>query len=180
MVSSASPNGPRIAPCLFVHRGNQPRSGRPTNPVKRIAVGDVPSARPTTAPEIDVESLVASERMQGLLLPADLAVPVRTATLPEALDHRASFLLLHVDGVSSLAQIAGCAGLPLPLVIATFMKLLDLGAVELVSPLQRGAEISSGVFPREALETRFAPPAKTEAPPASEENLRPTRRPLAR
>ena len=94
-----------------------------------------PSARPTSVPDYDVAShaFEASLRHPALpRLPFDLAVPIRTARVaPPDLELRASFLLLHVDGRSSVGEIAELTSISLDEVLATFVGLSAVGLVEL-------------------------------------------------
>lgn len=60
------------------------------------------------------------------------AVAYRTvASTPSDLDVRLAFVLLHVDGESSLEDIAQLAGLPTEEVRARFLELLAMGLVDL-------------------------------------------------
>lgn len=103
-----------------------------------------PSARPTSVPEYDVaaHAFETSLRHQALpRLPLDVAVPTRTfVALPADLELRAAFLLLHVDGRSSVREIAELTALPVEEVLATFLGLLASGLVAL-----GGTQASAGV-----------------------------------
>jgi hypothetical protein len=94
------------------------------------------SDRPTSVPTYDVaavafESSLRHHRPAGL--PLDVAIPMRTSgAVPTGLDLRASFLLLHVDGQSSVRDIAEVTGLPFADVQAAFLSLTAEGLVELV------------------------------------------------
>ncbi|CAN5924749.1 hypothetical protein BH11MYX4_BH11MYX4_48480 [soil metagenome] len=94
-----------------------------------------PSARPTSVPDYDVAShaFETSLRHHALpRLPFDVAVPLRTAlAAPADLELRASFLLLHVDGRSSVGEIAELTSIPVDEVLATFVGLSAVGLVEL-------------------------------------------------
>ncbi len=60
------------------------------------------------------------------------AVAFRTvAAAPSSLDVRLAFVLLHVDGESTLEDIALLAGLPTEEVRARFLELLAMGLVDL-------------------------------------------------
>jgi hypothetical protein len=75
-------------------------------------------------------------------VPLDATVPSRTsAPLPTTLSLRATFVLLHVDGVASLQRIAAMACLSLPDTIEAFLQLLLLGVVEVKDEVQ---ELESG------------------------------------
>ena len=105
----------------------------------------VPSARPTSVPDYDVAAVAfeTSLRHQALpSLPHDVAVPTRTRmTPPPELGLRASFLLLHVDGTSTVRDIAELAGLPVTEVLAGLLDLTARGLVHLA-----GAHVS-GLVP---------------------------------
>ena len=59
---------------------------------------------------------------------------------PPELGLRASFLLLHVDGVTTVRDIAELAGLPVTEVLAGLLDLTARGLVQL-----GGTQLSSGV-----------------------------------
>ena len=102
-----------------------------------------PSARPTSVPGYDVaaHAFETSLRHQALpRLPLDVAVPTRTSVaLPVDLALRAAFLLLHVDGRSSIREIAELTTIPVEEVLATFLELVTLRLVAL-----GGTQLSSG------------------------------------
>ncbi|MDB5216018.1 MAG: hypothetical protein JWO86_3945 [Myxococcaceae bacterium] len=108
------------------------------------ANGNAPSGRPTSVPDYDVAAVAfeTSLRHQALpSLPHDLAVPTRTKVAPPAeLDVRASFLLLHVDGVATVRDIADLAALPVTEVLAGLLDLTARGLVDL-----GGTQLSGGV-----------------------------------
>ena len=126
------------------------RVERETTPAPAFANGDewvaenALSARPTSVPDYDVAAVAfeTSLRHQALpSLPHDVAVPTRTfLTPPPDLGVSASFLLLHVDGVANVREIAELAALPVTDVLA---GLLDLTARGLVS--LGGTQLSGGV-----------------------------------
>ena len=61
-----------------------------------------------------------------------MAIPTRTPTAtPPDLELRAAFLLLHVDGRSSVQQIADLSGTPVDEVLAELLSLVALGLLEL-------------------------------------------------
>ncbi len=91
-----------------------------------------PSSRPTLAPPLHVRE-VASGTFMRVAMPLDMIVPVRTGVRPAALDHRAAFLLLHVDDCSTLAVIAAAVDLPRLDVYDCFLELRDRKLVELRS-----------------------------------------------
>lgn len=103
-----------------------------------------PSARPTSVPDYDVaaHAFETSLRHHALpQLPLDVAIPTRSPTaLPPNLDLRAAFLLLHVDGRSSVGEIAELTTIPVDEVMTTFLRLMTLGLVTL-----EGTSVSSGV-----------------------------------
>ena len=109
------------------------------------------SARPTALPAggHDEEVLLEGIRLGSQsYIPLDIAVPRRTeASEVDGLSHRARFLLLHVDGTSTLARIARATSLPQSEVIGEFLELLASGTVELV-PAEEGPapHHRSGIF----------------------------------
>jgi hypothetical protein len=72
-------------------------------------------------------------------------VPVRTRRAPGRIDHRALFVLMHVDGISEVSAIARLVGLPSAEVIAYFKELAAADLVVLTDAPPPPAE--SGVFP---------------------------------
>jgi hypothetical protein len=117
-------------------------------PESREASTDVPSARPTSVPDtFDVDWLAAGLARGGGGIPSDLAVPIRIPGAPlDRLDLRAAFLLLHVDGRSSVEQIASCADLPLSVVGEVFLELVALGCVAFAGTVRVGNPPKSGTF----------------------------------
>ncbi len=63
----------------------------------------------------------------------DAAVPLRTGprTMSDRLDDRAALVLLHADGVSSIAEISSQTKIPITDTIATILELVWKGFVEL-------------------------------------------------
>jgi hypothetical protein len=85
----------------------------------------------------------------ALHLPLDLVVPLRSAIGNAVLDDvslRTRFLLLHMDGVSSLADIAAAACLSRGEVVGAFLELLDLGVVELHTRAEVAGVPISGIY----------------------------------
>lgn len=110
-----------------------------------------PSSLPTAPPERgdDEEVLLEGLRLGSQsYIPLDLAVPRRTeaAAAVDGLSHRARFLLLHVDGTSTLAQIARATSLPQSEVIGEFLELLGSGVVEVATPDDAPPPHRSGIF----------------------------------
>jgi hypothetical protein len=109
---------------------------------------DAPSARPTSVPDYDVAAVAfeTSLRHQALpSLPHDVAVPTRTRLTPPAdLGVSASFLLLHVDGVATVRDIAELAALPVTEVLATLLDLTARGLVQLGGTQLAGGTPVSG------------------------------------
>jgi hypothetical protein len=95
----------------------------------------LPSARPTSVPDYDVAAVAFETSLRHHALPSlplDVAVPTRTRLgVPADLELRASFLLLHSDGHSSVRDIADLTGLPLEDVLTCFLSLTAQGLVEL-------------------------------------------------
>jgi hypothetical protein len=124
------------------------RLERETTPAPANVAADewanVPSARPTSVPDYDVAAVAfeTSLRHQALpSLPHDVAVPVRTRIAPPPdLGLRASFLLLHVDGVATVRDIAELAALPVTEVLSGLLDLTARGLVQL-----GGTQLSGGV-----------------------------------
>lgn len=113
------------------------------------APSEVPSARPTSVPDFDLAALAFETTLRHQphpALPLDMIVPSRTrVAVPAQLELRAAFLLLHVDGRSSLRDIAELTALPLDEVVATFRALAREGYVELTgAPSARSAVPISG------------------------------------
>lgn len=108
---------------------------RATLLVPRCAQADVPSSPSSTTRPAPADGDLAGLRLgTDLYLPLDLVVPARSAIGDGVLDDvslRTRFLLLHMDGVASLADIAAAACLARGEVVAVFLELLDLGIVEL-------------------------------------------------
>jgi hypothetical protein len=136
----------------------------PTRPVERVERGttpapesseaktDVPSARPTSVPEsFDADWLDAAlaRSASAPSVPGDLAVPVRVPGAScEGLDVSMAFLLLHVDGRSSMAQIAAAAQLGVSEVTASFLELVRLGCIQLAGTAHPQIPPESGTYSR--------------------------------
>jgi hypothetical protein len=90
-----------------------------------------PPSSPPVAFDVAAVASVAGFRDSCGNVPLDATVPSRTsAAIPSTLSLRATFVLLHVDGVASLQRIAAMACLSLPDTIEAFLQLLLLGVVE--------------------------------------------------
>ncbi len=110
---------------------------------------DVPSARPTSVPDFDMDALATACLHEGnFAVPMDLFVPVRTPASTAGLDLRAAFLLLHVDGQSNISEIAACAQLSLQDVVSSFLRLVALGVVEMTGSSNALRAPESGIFQR--------------------------------
>jgi hypothetical protein len=112
------------------------RETTPAPPQSRDGwAADLPSARPTSVPEFDLAALALETALRHHPLPSlplDMAVPARThAPPPAALELRAAFLLLHVDGRSSVRDIAELTTLPVDEAVAAFLALAQMGLVEI-------------------------------------------------
>lgn len=131
-----------------------PCAERHTAPAPEMhgASTDVPSARPTSVPEtFDAQWLDAGLARGAIArgIPRDLVVPTRVPGASVAGIHlREAFLLLHVDGRSSIDEIAYAAGLPLVEVMDAFLELVTLGCVELSGTSHTFAPPESGTFPK--------------------------------
>ena len=114
-------------------RVDRERETTPAPPNTEDERASFPSARPTSVPDYDVAShaFESSLRHPALpRLPLEVAVPMRTKLAPPVdLELRASFLLLHVDGRSSIDEIAELTAIPVDEVLATFMGLTAVGLV---------------------------------------------------
>jgi hypothetical protein len=124
---------------------------RETTPAPADTSGEwaeFPSARPTSVPEYDVaaHAFEASLRHQPPpRLPLDVAIPTRTPVVPAAnLELRAAFLLLHVDGRSSVREIAELTMIPIEEVLTAFLALTAAGLVALGGTSQASGVPSSG------------------------------------
>ncbi len=102
--------------------------------------------------------------------PSDLAIPVRTERALDGapLDVKTAFLLCHVDGRSSIAEIAVFVERPVAEVASAFGMLAAMGAVELIgniaapptpSGIAKLPKNESGVRP--AITGEAAQPKKT-------------------
>ncbi|MDB4937494.1 MAG: hypothetical protein JWP87_4466 [Labilithrix sp.] len=115
------------------------RVERETTPAPASAASDewasLPSARPTSVPDYDVAAVAFETSLRHPALPSlplDVAVPTRTHVRPPAgLDLRACFLLLHVDGRSSVRDIAELVALPVEEVLGGILDLSARGLVEM-------------------------------------------------
>lgn len=108
----------------------------PANPDReRDEWGDpIPENRPTSVPDFDVDAFArgALIRHDVPRLPVDVTVPLRTsAVAPTDLDLRLAFVLLHVDGRSSIRNIADSIALPVEETLDMFVELIGRGLVEL-------------------------------------------------
>ncbi|MBX3185711.1 MAG: hypothetical protein KF819_01800 [Labilithrix sp.] len=126
---------------------------------------DIPSARPTALPEFDLAALAFETSVRHPQLPSiplDVAVPAHTGAAPPSdLELRAAFVLLHIDGRSSVRDVAAMVDLPLDEVLARVLQLTALGLVEL-----GGAAAPARAVPASG-ERRVAPDAPEDAPPDS-------------
>jgi hypothetical protein len=104
------------------------------------------SSRPTRVPDYDFHAVASAAslrhgapRLSGLLaIGQELAVPRRTEATPRPdLPHRLAVLLFHIDGRSTIAQIARSMDLPAAELVTAFVELAGLGLVELAAPAPR-------------------------------------------
>ena len=120
----------------------------PSRPTEELKT-DVPSARPTSVPDVDDAAMAALRWRAMASVPPSIAVPVKKVGAPTAgIDLRVAFVLLHVDGVSTIADIANLAQLPIPDAIACFVELLALGIVELTGMSEVQMVPTSAIYPR--------------------------------
>jgi hypothetical protein len=131
--------------------GRVPKVERETMPAPSL--GDRASARPTAMPPFDVSALAAGAGLRherAPRMPLGLAVPVRSvAAIPRGLDLRLSFLLLHVDGRASIAEIAALVQLTGREVEDAFAELLRLGLVAILGDQRACATPDSRTVPRD-------------------------------
>jgi hypothetical protein len=127
---------------------------RETTPAPASTSGEYtsfPSARPTSVPEYDVAAHAFETSLLHQApprLPLDLAIPTRTSlAAPPDLELRAAFLLLHVDGRSSVREISELTMIAVDEVLASFLGLTAVGLVLLGGTQAVTAVPSSG--PRE-------------------------------
>jgi len=149
-------------PASPVERGTLPA------PESSEAKTDVPSARPTSVPESFDADWLSAALARGAAsspgMPGDLAVPVRVqGAACEGLDVPMAFLLLHVDGRSSVAEIAHAAQLQLSDVTATFLELMTLGCVNLAATAHTQIPPESGTFSRSLFAVDTLPAAASTA-----------------
>ncbi len=108
---------------------------------------NAPSERPTSVPGYDVAAAAFETSLRHHALPSlphDVAIPTRTRIDPPAeLDVRASFLLLHVDGVATVRDIAELAALPVTEVLAGLLDLTARGLVVLGGAHSVGVPVSA-------------------------------------
>jgi len=128
------------------------RTQMPTPVVKRRETTVPAAAKPDHEDNL-VTGALRYDSQAGI--PLDLAVPRRASGLDLGslkLDHRAVFLLHHVDGCSTIGEISMYAEVPLPEVLGCMLGLLADGVIELGSaeaaPPKPGATPISGVFDR--------------------------------
>ena len=104
---------------------------------------DVPSSHPTWVPSFDVEAFaVVSLRTASSGVPFLGCVPFLRRSLAElgnTITFRYVFLLSHVDGISTLGDIAKSTSLDLSEVVAAFLDLVTMGAVDLPTNARRAA-----------------------------------------
>ena len=93
------------------------------------------SRRPTEVPRYDVIAHaheVSLRHPPPPRMPNDVAIPVRTSKTPRTdLELRAAFVLLHVDGRASIAEVAALTALPVEEVSVLFVGLVADGLVTL-------------------------------------------------
>lgn len=91
---------------------------------------DVPSARPTSVPDYNVAAVARGalpfEPHPNVPEAIPRRVPGADATV---LPHAGAYVLMHVDGVSSIKTISEVADLPLEEVMMYFLELAALGIV---------------------------------------------------
>lgn len=152
-MSSAATGGAVVADSAFSEAADPSldvRTERETTPAPAMpdVLSCTPSLRPTSIPDFDVEALaldaLAYEKTKpASVLPDDLTIPTRTrAAPPEDLTLRLAFVLLHVDGRTSIRDIANAVALPASEARAAFVELVGKGLVELGHSSPERAPIS--------------------------------------
>jgi len=100
----------------------------------------------------DVEAVALETSMPHVALahlPVDVTTPIRTnCAVPADLELRASFLLLHVDGQSSIRELAALTTLPVADVLALVLNLVARGLVTLGGTSSVQAVPASGDRPK--------------------------------
>lgn len=97
-----------------------------------------PSSRPTSVPDVDVSELAEMLSLRDTsavsMAFAD-AVPVREHAPARIQDvtFEAAFLLAHVDGCSTIGEIARSAQRPLATAVSAFQEMFGLGIVTLTN-----------------------------------------------
>ena len=122
----------------------EPEGGRWT--LRWIRVERPTIAAPTatlSSPPTPLELLAPST--SRICAPSSLVIPMRTgATLEsDVLDVTAAFLLLHVDGHSTIAEIASYTERPLAEVSSAFALLAAMGIIELIGSAPSGVRLLS-------------------------------------
>ena len=107
---------------------SSPTSPAPPNVMPETTT-DVPSARPTSAPDYEgmalARGVLSFERTN-----VSHSIPKRAKNADTSvLSHDAAFVFMHVDGVSTVATIATVADRPLDEVVMCFLELTALGVV---------------------------------------------------
>jgi hypothetical protein len=112
-------------------------------PLDTVPIPSSASSHPTTRPQLSADQVLTFESA-----PEGTLVPVRTrrSSSSAQIDHRAAFVLMHVDGVMEVPTIARLVGFPVDEVRACFEELISAGLVELVPP-RPAPPSDSGVFP---------------------------------
>ncbi|AKU95931.1 hypothetical protein AKJ09_02595 [Labilithrix luteola] len=106
----------------------------PANPDLDAWGDPIPDVRPTRVPDFDVDAFARGALLPPDMprLPVDVTVPLRTAAAPPAdLALRLAFVLLHVDGRSTIRSIADSVALPVEETLDMFVELIGRGLVEL-------------------------------------------------
>lgn len=117
-----------------------PSRDRVTSPVQATMERHtaIPSSRPTSVPDVDTSELAGMLSLRDTsavsMVFAD-AVPVREHALAHIQDvsFQAAFLLAHVDGCSTVGEIARQAQLPLSTAVSAFQEMFGLGIVTLMN-----------------------------------------------
>ena len=112
---------------------------------------DAPSSRPTSVPDIHLQAfatlLSCSLRDTSALhvaLDTEIPIRVRRPNQTQPLTFQASFFLGHVDGCSTILEIAAQAQLPVARAVVAFREMFALGIVTFASPSE--SPPVSGIF----------------------------------
>lgn len=128
------PGGQADEPALSGVRFERETTPAPANPDLDEWGYPIPENRPTSVPDFDVDAFARGALLRHDVprLPVDVTVPLRTSVVaPTNLELRLAFVLLHVDGRSTIRNIADSVALPVEETLDMFVDLIGRGLVEL-------------------------------------------------